>query len=305
LPQLDEGGAQFFKRQSYPHRGGQAGIGIRQMQVQPFAGFLHGAGQAQALGKLAQTVADEDAADFLQARKIAHCNKSFSEHGLSGVQVGFTLPSLSDRVRPMKLQLRLLAVMLAGVMVFAQAAPEKTAQDARPKVEASEDPIAKYASPGEDAVGDLLLQAMSLLGVAYRFGGNSPVSGLDCSGFVRYVFQKSSRSICRVPQPRWRASARPSIKVNWWRGLVFFNTRGFAYSHVGMYMGNGKFIHAPRTGRNVEVVNINQSYWQSRWNGARRINRSNANTVAAADHADAGNDAVAAPSRGGSAAAPR
>jgi cell wall-associated NlpC family hydrolase len=187
------------------------------MQVQPFAGFLHGARQAQALGKLAQTVADENAADFLQARKITHCNKSFSEHGLSGVQVGFTLPSLSDRVRPMKLQLRLLAVMLAGVMVFAQAAPEKTAQDARPKVEASEDPIAKYASPGEDAVGDLLLQAMSLLGVAYRFGGNSPVSGLDCSGFVRYVFQKS----LKVNLPRTSAEmariGKPSIKVNWWR----------------------------------------------------------------------------------------
>jgi hypothetical protein len=206
----------------------------------------------------------------------------------------------------MKLQLRLLAVMLAGVMVFAQAAPEKTAQDARPKVEASEDPIAKYASPGEDAVGDLLLQAMSLLGVAYRFGGNSPVSGLDCSGFVRYVFQKS----LKVNLPRTSAEmahiGKAVDKSELVAGdLVFFNTRGFAYSHVGMYMGNGKFIHAPRTGRNIEVVNMNQSYWQSRWNGARRINRSNANTVAAADLADAGNDAVAAPSGGGGAAAPK
>ncbi|WP_159878386.1 MULTISPECIES: C40 family peptidase [Aquitalea] len=204
----------------------------------------------------------------------------------------------------MKLQLRLLAVMLAGVMVFAQAAPEKTAQDARPKVEASEDPIAKYASPGEDAVGDLLLQAMSLLGVAYRFGGNSPVSGLDCSGFVRYVFQKS----LKVNLPRTSAEmahiGKAVDKSELVAGdLVFFNTRGFAYSHVGMYMGNGKFIHAPRTGRNIEVVNMNQSYWQSRWNGARRINRSNVNTVAAADQADAGNDAVASPS--GGAAAPK
>lgn len=205
----------------------------------------------------------------------------------------------------MKLQLRLLAVMLAGVMVFAQAAPEKTAQDARPKVEASEDPIAKYASPGEDAVGDLLLQAMSLLGVAYRFGGNSPVSGLDCSGFVRYVFQKS----LKVNLPRTSAEmahvGKAVDKSELVAGdLVFFNTRGFAYSHVGMYMGNGKFIHAPRTGRNIEVVNINQSYWQSRWNGARRINRSNANTVVA-DDADNAGDSVAAKSGGSSAAAPK
>jgi hypothetical protein len=186
-----------------------------------------------------------------------------------------------------------------------RAAPEKTAQDARPKVEASEDPIAKYASPGEDAVGDLLLQAMSLLGVAYRFGGNSPVSGLDCSGFVRYVFQKS----LKVNLPRTSAEmariGKPVDKSELVAGdLVFFNTRGFAYSHVGMYMGNGKFIHAPRTGRNIEVVSLSQSYWQSRWNGARRINRSNANTVAAADDVN-GTDTVSAKGSGGSAAAPR
>ncbi|MBV8680270.1 MAG: C40 family peptidase [Aquitalea sp.] len=200
----------------------------------------------------------------------------------------------------MKLQLRLLAVMLAGVMVFAQAAPEKSVQDTRPKVEASEDPIAKYASPGEDAVGDLLLQAMSLLGVAYRFGGNSPVSGLDCSGFVRYVFQKS----LKVNLPRTSAEmahiGKAVDKSELVAGdLVFFNTRGFAYSHVGMYMGNGKFIHAPRTGRNIEVVSLNQSYWQSRWNGARRINRSNANTVATDEADSTASDSVAVKSHGG------
>lgn len=206
----------------------------------------------------------------------------------------------------MKLQLRLLAVMLAGVMVFAQAAPEKTAQDARPKVEASEDPIAKYASPGEDAVGDLLLQAMSLLGVAYRFGGNSPVSGLDCSGFVRYVFQKS----LKVNLPRTSAEmahiGKPVDKSELVAGdLVFFNTRGFAYSHVGMYMGNGKFIHAPRTGRNIEVVSLNQSYWQSRWNGARRINRSNVDSVASDELDSTASDSSATAGRSSGAAASR
>ncbi len=176
----------------------------------------------------------------------------------------------------MKLQLSLLAVMLAGVMVFAQAAPEKTSQEPT-KAEASEDPIGKFASPGEDAVGDLLLQAMSLLGVAYRFGGNSPVNGLDCSGFVRYVFQKS----LKVNLPRTAAEmarvGKPVDRSELAAGdLVFFNTRGFAYSHVGMYMGNGKFIHAPRTGKNVEVVSMGDSYWQKRFNGARRVNRTTA-----------------------------
>jgi|GEM_PF-1769100 len=208
----------------------------------------------------------------------------------------------------MKLQLRLLAVMLAGVMVFAQAAPEKTAQDARPKAEAPEDPIAKYASPGDDAVGDLLLQAMSLLGVAYRFGGNSPVSGLDCSGFIRYVFQKS----LKVNLPRTSAemahTGKPVDKSELVAGdLVFFNTRGFANSHVGMYMGNGKFIHAPRTGRNIEVASLSQSYWVSHYNGARRVNRSNAALASVDDAADSNADDAASSSAKATdkAAAPR
>lgn len=183
----------------------------------------------------------------------------------------------------MKLQLRLLALVLSAFMVLAYAAPEKAPQEGRPAAEASEDPISKYASPGEDAVGDVLLQAMSLLGVAYRFGGNSPDNGLDCSGFVRYVFQKS----LRVNLPRTaaemahvgKAVARSELAPG---DIVFFNTRGFAYSHVGLYMGNGKFIHSPRTGKNVEVANMNQSYWVSRFNGARRVNRTTAALASAA-----------------------
>ncbi|POZ63407.1 C40 family peptidase [Chromobacterium alticapitis] len=186
----------------------------------------------------------------------------------------------------MKLQLRLSALALAGFMVFAQAAPDKAMPDKAPaegKAAADsasdkpEDPISKYAAPQEDAVGDLLLQAMSLLGVAYRFGGNTPDDGLDCSGFIRYVFQKS----LRVNLPRTAAEmARIGKAVG--RGelmpgdLVFFNTRGFSYSHVGIYMGNNKFIHAPRTGKNIEVSNLSQSYWTGRYNGARRVNRSTA-----------------------------
>ncbi|KMN77896.1 C40 family peptidase [Chromobacterium alkanivorans] len=199
----------------------------------------------------------------------------------------------------MKLQLRLMTLVLAGFMVFAEAAPEKAPPEGRPAAEASaqsgqDDPISKFSSPAEDAVGDLLLQAMSLLGVAYRFGGNSPENGLDCSGFIRYVFQKS----LKVNLPRTSAEmARVGKSINRSElvpgDLVFFNTRGFSYSHVGMYMGNGKFIHAPRTGKNIEVANINQSYWNGRFNGARRVNRSTA-----AQSADTSDDLnVAAPTR--------
>lgn len=162
---------------------------------------------------------------------------------------------------------QLLALLLAGFMAFAHAAPE-TAPDGEA------DPIARFASPGEEAAGDLLLQAMSLIGVAYRFGGNSPETGLDCSGFIQYVFKKS----LRVTLPRTAAGMaqvgreieRDELKAG---DLVFFNTRGFRYSHVGIYLGNNKFIHAPRTGKNIEVANMSQSYWTGRYNGARRVSR--------------------------------
>ena len=173
---------------------------------------------------------------------------------------------------------QLLALFLAGFMAFAHAAPETM-----PDGEA--DPIARFAAPGEEAAGDLLLQAMSLIGVAYRFGGSNPESGLDCSGFIQYVFKKS----LRVTLPRTAAGMaqvgreieRDELKAG---DLVFFNTRGFRYSHVGIYLGNNKFIHAPRTGKNIEVANMGQSYWTTRYNGARRVSRTG--LPAAAPEAD-------------------
>lgn len=178
-------------------------------------------------------------------------------------------------LEPMKFYQPILALFLAGFMALAHAAPETAA-------DGEADPIARFASPGEEAAGDLLLQAMSLIGVAYRFGGSNPESGLDCSGFIQYVFKKS----LRVNLPRTAAGMaqvgreieRDELKAG---DLVFFNTRGFRYSHVGMYLGNNKFIHAPRTGKSIEVVNMTQSYWATRYNGARRVARAGMPVAAA------------------------
>lgn len=184
----------------------------------------------------------------------------------------------------MKLQLHLLAWLLATFMVLAYAAPDKAPAENHPAADYQEDPIGKFASPGEEAVGDLLLQAMSLLGVAYRFGGSTPSAGLDCSGFIQYVFKKS----LRVNLPRTAAemahAGKPVEKSELAPGdLVFFNTRGFQYSHVGIYMGSGKFIHSPRTGKSVEVSNMGQGYWTSRYNGARRVSRGSSSTFVRED----------------------
>lgn len=173
----------------------------------------------------------------------------------------------------MKLHLHLFAIILAGFMSFAHAEPESGVGN-KPNLGIFADPIAQFAAPGEEAVGDLLLQAMSLLGVAYRFGGSSPETGLDCSGFIQYVFRKS----LRVNLPRTSAEMARAGRVierdELAPGdLVFYNTRGFQYSHVGLYLGGNKFIHSPRTGKSVEVVNMANSYWVQRFNGARRVNR--------------------------------
>jgi hypothetical protein len=173
----------------------------------------------------------------------------------------------------MKLHLHLFAIILAGFMSFAHAEPESGVGN-KPNLGIFADPIAQFAAPGEEAVGDLLLQAMSLMGVAYRFGGSSPETGLDCSGFIQYVFRKS----LRVNLPRTSAEMARAGRVierdELAPGdLVFYNTRGFQYSHVGLYLGGNKFIHSPRTGKSVEVVNMANSYWSQRFNGARRVNR--------------------------------
>lgn len=125
-----------------------------------------------------------------------------------------------------------------------------------------------------DQAGDLIMNAMGLLGVAYRFGGNSPVTGLDCSGFMQYIFKHSmnitlprtSRMMATVGTPVSRDDLRPG-------DLVFFSTHGRAISHVGMYIGKGRMIHAPRTGRNIEITSIDGGYWSKRYVTARRMNK--------------------------------
>jgi cell wall-associated NlpC family hydrolase len=115
-------------------------------------------------------------------------------------------------------------------------------------------------------------QAMGLLGVPYRRGGNSENTGFDCSGFVRHLYEKSVGQILpRRAVDQARATEvidREELKPG---DLVFFNTMRRAFSHVGIYVGDGKFIHAPRAGKAVNVEDMRSAYWQKRFNGARRV----------------------------------
>ncbi len=126
-------------------------------------------------------------------------------------------------------------------------------------------------SVGEKA-SDLLTQAMGLLGVPYRRGGSSEETGFDCSGFVRHLYEKSfGRLLPRRAAEQAKATEtidREELKPG---DLVFFNTMKRAFSHVGIYVGDGKFIHAPRAGKSIRVDDMRSAYWEKRFNGARRV----------------------------------
>ena len=119
---------------------------------------------------------------------------------------------------------------------------------------------------------ELALHALSHIGVPYRYGGTSPLHGFDCSGLVHYVYQhgaglvlpRDTRSLSVVGAPVEDGILQPG-------DLLFFNTSRRPYSHVGIYMGDQRFIHAPTTGGHVEFADLRARYWQSRFNGARRL----------------------------------
>jgi len=119
---------------------------------------------------------------------------------------------------------------------------------------------------------EILMNAFSLTGVRYKYGGSSPETGFDCSGFVRYVFQQAA-NLTLPHGARALSQLGQNIPLNQLRpgDLVFFDTLKSAFSHVGIYVGEGRFIHAPSSGGGIHVVNMEDEYWAKRYNGARRI----------------------------------
>lgn len=119
---------------------------------------------------------------------------------------------------------------------------------------------------------EVLVNALRLTGVRYKYGGHSPETGFDCSGFVRYVYQQaaslslphSALALSRMGQSVAKDELKPG-------DLVFFNTLKSAFSHVGIYLGNNRFIHSPSSGGKVKIESMQEGYWAKRYNGAQRI----------------------------------
>ncbi len=125
-----------------------------------------------------------------------------------------------------------------------------------------------------DGASGLVDSAMNFLGVRYKLGGNTAETGFDCSGFTRYVFENSlgrvlpHRADEQANAPELAKVDKKDLKPG---DLVFFDTMRRTFSHVGIYLGDGKFIHSPRTGESVRIEDINISYWARHFTGARRV----------------------------------
>ena len=148
-----------------------------------------------------------------------------------------------------------------------------------PKVEFSEPASSQSSSKRTAALSrreadELIGNAMGLLGVSYRFGGTSVSSGFDCSGFMQHIFRKTMQ----INLPRTSAEqAKMGVAVSRSElqpgDMVFFSTSRGRISHVGLYIGNNRFIHAPRTGKSIEITSLGNKYWNSKYVTARRVKR--------------------------------
>lgn len=133
--------------------------------------------------------------------------------------------------------------------------------------------IAAEPQSDDDTRNNLAFYALSLSGTPYKYGGNSPDNGFDCSGFVGHVFRqslgvclpRSAREISHIGKEIDTARLRPG-------DLVFYNTMQRTFSHVGIYLGDDRFVHSPSSGGSIRVDDMRDDYWRQRYNGARRIN---------------------------------
>jgi cell wall-associated NlpC family hydrolase len=182
----------------------------------------------------------------------------------------------ADTLRGM---LRCLPALLLGLSAAVHAAPDVPVYEDMDALLADRGTMTRLGThwqQARDSVADqassLVINAMAFLGVPYRWGGNSHETGFDCSGFVKAVFEQSVGKILPRRSDQQAAATEVIDRSELRPGdLVFFNTMRRAFSHVGIYVGEGRFIHSPRAGAHVRMEDMRASYWTTRFNGARRV----------------------------------
>ncbi len=167
------------------------------------------------------------------------------------------------------------ALLIFCCVASAHAAPTNNAADDIERYLAERGIVAQMDQVRQsvgDTASDLVVNAMGFLGVPYRRGGTNAVTGFDCSGFVRSMFEQT---VGRVLPRRASEQAAVTEKIDKQDlkpgDLVFFNTMRQTFSHVGIYVGDNKFIHSPKPGQQVRLDDMRQAYWDRRFTGARRV----------------------------------
>ena len=179
------------------------------------------------------------------------------------------LPAVPPRIREGAGRGAAGLVALLGLLLLAGCGREATRPTAPPPSPAHW-PTVTPADPA--AANAVTLRALSLVGTPYRYGGNTPDAGFDCSGLVNYVYQdmlalrlpRSSRELAKVQGP---PMARERLASG---DLVFFGS-GREVSHVGIYVGEGRFVHAPSSGGTVRLDRLDGPYWLDHYSGAKRV----------------------------------
>jgi cell wall-associated NlpC family hydrolase len=163
-----------------------------------------------------------------------------------------------------------LVLLMITLLLAACGSGRETVRPARPVAMPRAWPVVPPADP--ERANAVLMRAISLVGTPYRYGGNTPDGGFDCSGLVNYVYRdmldlrlpRTSRGLASMQGPRIPPDHLAAAD------LVFFGSSG-SVSHVGIYVGEGRFVHAPSTGGTVRLDHLDGSYWRDHYTGARRV----------------------------------
>jgi len=176
------------------------------------------------------------------------------------------------QLTPVSPAFRLIARLaaLAAVLVLSACGGGKATRPAAPPASTQVWPTVAPNDP--QAANAVLMRAIGLVGTPYRYGGNTPESGFDCSGLVAYVYRemldlklpRTSRDLAAVQGPKIEPTRLAA------GDLVFFGSRG-SVSHVGIYVGEGRFVHAPSTGGTVRLDSLGGAYWKDHYTGAKRV----------------------------------
>jgi cell wall-associated NlpC family hydrolase len=163
-------------------------------------------------------------------------------------------------------------VLALAVLAGCAGAPQVVRQQARPRlVLPAHWPSVTPERPGD--ANEVLIRALSLVGTPYRYGGNTPEAGFDCSGLVGYVFRdRLARALPRTSAELGMAGDRITLERMATGDLVVFGA-GAAVSHVGIYVGEGRFVHAPSSGGTVRLDRLDAPYWRDHLLDARRLLR--------------------------------